>query len=194
MSIARDLRSYADNAVTQSKQVIDQAQTQLNDVTGQANVFYGKTRENIAELAEKATSAVNDLRTSAEKAVNLNAIKTAVEPYLAQVREYGATVTDRAETLLSGVRNDKRVAPLVDAAGVVVEAVQERVVKPVQELTRRDAKPAPAAEPEPASATEPKPAAAAAAEPATKAAAAKPAGEPSIKPAIRKAPARPASR
>lgn len=181
MSIASDLRSYADNAVTQGKQVLDQAQAQLNDVTGQANEFYGKTRENVAELADKATSAVNDLRASAEKAVNLDAIKTALEPYLAQVKDYSANVTDRAETLLSGVKSDKRVAKLVDAAGVVVDTVQDRVVKPVQGLTGRGTKPAPKA----TSAT---------AKPATKPAATKPASKPASKPAARKAPARRATR
>jgi len=185
MSIASDLRSYADNAVTQGKQVLDStfttAQAQLNDVTGQANEFYGKTRENVAELAGKATSVVNDLRTSAEKAVNLDAIKTAVEPYIIQVKGYVTPVTDRAETLIAGVKGDPRVAKLVDAAGVVVVTVQQRVVKPVQDLTGRGVKPAP------------KPAAKAAAtkpattKPATKPAASKPSA---AKPAARKAPAR----
>jgi hypothetical protein len=139
MSIASDLRSYADNAVTQGKQVLDStfttAQAQLNDVTGQANEFYGKTRENVAELAGKATSVVNDLRTSAEKAVNLDAIKTAVEPYIIQVKGYVTPVTERVESLVAGVKSDKRVATLVDT-------VQVRVVKPVQNLTGRGSKPA----------------------------------------------------
>jgi hypothetical protein len=188
MSIASDLRSYADNAVSQGKQVLDQAQAQLNDVTGQANEFYGKTRENVSEFASKATSAVSDLRVSAEKAINLDAIKTAVEPYLAQVKDYRASVTDRAESLLSGVKSDKRVAKVVDTAGsvtgVVVETVQERVVKPVQSLTGRG--PKPLAKPAPTKA-----APSAAAKPATKPAATKPAAaKPASKPAARKAPAR----
>lgn len=184
MSIASDLRSYADNAVTQGKQVLDStittAQAQLNDVTGQANEFYGKTRENVAELAGKATSVVTDLRTSAEKAVNLDAIKTAVEPYIIQVKGYVTPVTDRAESLIAGVKGDPRVAKLVDAAGVVVETVQQRVVKPVQDLAGRTSKPAakPAAK---SAATKP-----ASTKPASKPAASKPAA----KPAARKAPAR----
>jgi hypothetical protein len=180
MSIASDLRSYADNAVTQGKQALSGAQAQLNDVTGQANELYGKTRENVVELASKATSAVNDLRVQAEKAVNLDAIKTAVEPYVIQVKGYVTPVTDRAESVLSGVKGDPRVAKLVDAARPVVETVQERVVKPVQELTGRGSKPAakPAAK---ASATKP----------TTKPAATKPASKPAAsKPAARKAPAR----
>ena len=184
MSIASDLRSYADNAVTQGKQVLDQAQAQLNDVTGQANEFYGKTRENVVGLASKASSTVNDLRVQAEKAVNLDAIKTAVEPYIIQVKGYVAPVTDRAESVLAGVKSDPRVAKLVDAARPVVETVQERVVKPVQDLTGRSTKPVA------------KPAAkATAAKPASKPAATKPVSKPAAsKPAARKAPARRATR
>jgi len=184
MSIASDLRSYADNAVTQGKQVLDQAQAQLNDVTGQANEFYGKTRENVVGLASKASSTVNDLRVQAEKAVNLDAIKTAVEPYIIQVKGYVAPVADRAESVLAGVKNDPRVAKLVDAARPVVETVQERVVKPVQDLTGRSSKPV--AKPA-AKATAPKP--------ASKPAATKPVSKPAAsKPAARKAPARRATR
>ena len=167
MSIASDLRGYADNAMTQGKQVLDQAQAQLNDVTGQANEFYGKTRENVVELANKATSAVSDLRVQAEKAVNLDAIKTAVEPYIIQVKGYVTPVTDRVESLVAGVKSDKRVVTLVDT-------VQERVVKPVQDLTGRK----PAAKP------------AAKAAPATKPASKPAATKPASKPAARKAPAR----
>jgi uncharacterized protein YjbJ (UPF0337 family) len=186
MSIASDIRSYADTAVHQGKQVLDSAQSQLNDVTGQANQFYGKTKDNVTDIAGKATEAVNDLRASAEKAVNLDAVKTAVEPYLAQVKEYTSSVTDRAEVLIAGVKNDKRVAKLVDAAGsvtgVLVETVHERVVKPVQSLTGIGSKPA--AKPAPA----PNAASTAAAKPATKPAATKPVSKSASTPAARKAP------
>jgi hypothetical protein len=180
MSIASDIRSYTDTAVSQGKQVLDSsiasAQAQLNDVTGQANELFGK-----------ATVAVNDLRASAEKAINFDAIKTAVEPYLAQVKDYTSTVTDRADAVLSGVKSDPRVAKLVEAArpvtSVVVETVQDRVVKPVQSLTGIGVKPAAATKP------------AAAAKPATKPAATKPAtAKPASKPAARKSPAKRASK
>jgi hypothetical protein len=174
MSIASDLRGYADNAVSQGKQVLDQAQAQLNDVTGQATELYGKTRENVVGLATKATGAVTDLRLQAEKAVNLDAIKTAVEPYVAQVKGYGTTVTDRVESIVAGVKSDKRVAALVDTA-------QERVIKPVKELTGLGGKPVATATTPAKAATKP-----AATKPASKPAASKPAS----KPAARKAPAR----
>lgn len=149
MSITKDIRSYADNAVEQGKQVLDQAQTQLHDVTGQANGLVGKVtggaKENVSGLTTKATDAVHDLRTQAEKAVNVDAIKAAIEPYIAQAKGYSTTVTDRAEALFTTVKGDKRVAKLVNTAesvtGIVVETVQERVVKPVQSLTGRGSKP-----------------------------------------------------
>ncbi|MEP7179946.1 MAG: hypothetical protein ABI775_12715 [Pseudonocardiales bacterium] len=149
MSITKDIRSYTDNAVEQGKQVLDQAQTQLHDVTGQANGLVGKVtggaKENVSGLTMKATDAVHDLRTQAEKAVNVDAIKAAIEPYIAQAKGYSTTVTDRAEALFTTVKSDKRVAKLVNTAesvtGIVVETVQERVVKPVQSLTGRGSKP-----------------------------------------------------
>jgi uncharacterized protein YjbJ (UPF0337 family) len=179
MSITSDIRSYADTAVSQGKQVLDQAQAQFNDVTGQANEFVGKftgtAKENVTGLTTKATDTVNDLRTQAEKAVNLDAIKAAIEPYLAQAKGYTTTVTDRAEELLTTVKSDKRVAKLVTTAesitGIVVETVQEKVVKPVQSFTGRGGKPgSKPATPAKAAATKP-----ATAKPATQAAATKPA-------------------
>jgi ElaB/YqjD/DUF883 family membrane-anchored ribosome-binding protein len=191
MSITKDIRSYADNAVEQGKQVLDQAQAQLHDVTGQANGLVGKVtgtaKDNVAEFTTKATYAVHDLRTQAEKAVNVDAIKAAVEPYVAQAKGYSTTVTDRAEELFTTVKSDKRVAKLVSTAesvtGIVVETVQERVVKPVQLLTGIGAKSAvtPARKPSPAKATKPA---------ETKPAETKPASTPASKPAARKAPAK----
>jgi len=110
--------------------------------------------------------------------VNLDAIKTAVEPYVTQVKGYTHQVTDRAESLLETVKHDARVAKFVDAARPVVEIVEERVVKPVRSLTVRDGKATAAAK------TAAKPA-------ASKPAATKPAtARPATKPTARKAPAK----
>ncbi|WP_375492966.1 hypothetical protein [uncultured Jatrophihabitans sp.] len=123
MSITSDIRSYADNAVSQGKHVLDQAQSSLNDVTGRA-------RDN-----------VTDLRASAEKVVNLDAVTTAIEPYVAQLRQYSTAVTDRVEHAVDGLRSDKRIGGLIDSAeslsNTVVETFNQRVVKPVQSLTGR---------------------------------------------------------
>lgn len=141
MSITSDIRGYADTAIEQGRQVLEQAQSQLNDVTGQANEIVGKltgtARENVTQLGDRA----GDLRAQAEKAINLEAIKAAVEPYLAQARDYRHSVTDRAESLIKTAKKDPRVAKAFQTAesvtGIVVDTVQERVVKPVQSLARR---------------------------------------------------------
>lgn len=190
MSITSDIRAYADSALEQGKQVVGQAQAQLNDVTGQANEFVGKVtgtaKDNVSGLTSKATDAVNDLRSQAEKAINIDAIKTAVEPYLAQAKQYRSSVTDRAESLFESVRKDKRVAKVVATAesltGVVVETVNVRVVKPVVSLTGLGSKPAPKRKPAAKAATKP-----AATRPAAKKAPAKKAASKST---ARKSPAK----
>jgi len=129
MSITSDIRGYADAAVEQGRAV--------------ASEFLGQAQT----LTAKATVAANDLRVQAEKAVNIDAIKSAVEPYLAQARQYRSGVTDRADDLYAAVRNDKRFAQVFAAAeqvaDVLVGTVQERVVKPVLSMAERGAKPAP---------------------------------------------------
>lgn len=147
MSITNDLRTYAGIARDQGREALEQAQSQLSDVTGQANEIVGKlsetTRGNVAELTGKAAGAVQDLRLQVERAVNVEALKAAVEPYLAQARGYTALVTDRAEEFYSTVRDDKRVARLVATAdsvtGVVIETLAQRVVAPVRDLAGRRA-------------------------------------------------------
>jgi len=171
MSITRDIRGYADTAIEQGRQVLGQAQSQLNDVTG--------------AVLTPANEFVADLRAQAEKALNLDAIKTAVEPYLAQAKGYRHSVTDRAEALINTAKKDPRVAKAFVTAeqltGAVVETVQQRLVQPVWTFTGRDGKPA-AKAPKPA-AKEPKPAS----KPATTRAANKSTSAPARKPAARKA-------
>ena len=154
MSITREIRGYADSALEQGKHVVGQAQAQINDVTEQANELVGKlaltAKDRVVGLTGKltgtATDAVQDLRSQAEQAMNLAALKTAVEPYLAHVRHYGTSVTDRAEGIFDSVRNDKRVVLVVATAesltGVVIETVNKRVVRPVGSLAGRGTKPA----------------------------------------------------
>ena len=130
MSITTDLRAYADKTVAN-------AQAQLNDVTGQANELVGKltapVKTNVSDLREKATEAVTDFRSSAEKAVNLDALKSAVEPYLTQVKGIQAKVHEQVETLLEKGKSDPRF-------GKYVETFEVRVVKPVLELANRGTK------------------------------------------------------
>jgi len=182
MSITNDIRAYADSALEQGKQVFDQAQAQLSDVTEQANGFVGKLTETAKGNAATITTAVSDLRTQAEKAFGFEAIMSALEPYLAQAKGYTQVVTDRANDLFVTVKSDKRVAKIVDSAesisGVVVEKVQDRVVKPVQSLTKRESSPV---------------AKKATRKPAAKPATTRPTAKPAAKATARKAPAKKAT-
>jgi uncharacterized phage infection (PIP) family protein YhgE len=197
MSITSELRGYADTAVAQGKQFVEQtvtqAQTQLNEVSGSVNELAGKLtgKANVNEFRAQAEKTVNDLRTQAEKAVNLDAVKAAVEPYLSQAKDYRAQVTERAEELLNKAKSDPRVARVIEAAesltSIVVETVQDKLVKPLQEL--RGGKPAakPAAKKAPARSAAPKPAAT---KPATTKPAAKSAAKTAPAKTARKAPSR----
>jgi hypothetical protein len=139
MSITSDIRGYADIAREQGKQALGQAQSQLAQAQSQFADATGSAKQNVTDIAAKATETVGELRAQAEKAVNLEAIKSAIEPYLAQAKDYSSSVTDRAEALVSTVTSDPRVGKLVATAealtGVVVDTVNERLVKPVHALT-----------------------------------------------------------
>jgi hypothetical protein len=118
MSITNDIRNYADNALEQGKHVVGQAHAQLND-----------------------------LRAQAEKSFNVDQVKSSVEPYLAQAKQYGSELTGRAEGLIETVKKDPRVGKAVTSAeeltAVVVATVHQRVVRPVVSLTGRGTAPAP---------------------------------------------------
>jgi heparin binding hemagglutinin HbhA len=131
MSITSDIRNYADTAVEQGKQIVGQA--------------VETAQHQFADVTNRATGTVNDLRAQAEKTLNIDGLRTAIEPYLAQARQYRTTVTDRAEDLLGTVTSDPRVAKVVTTAetvtGLVIDTVQERIVKPVSSLTGRGVTP-----------------------------------------------------
>lgn len=176
MSIASDLRAYADTAVntavSQGKQTISVAQAQLNGV------------------ADPAIEFVGDLREQAEKLVNVDALRTAIEPYVAQLKSYGDSVTDRVDELVETLKKDPRFGKVIEQAdsfsAVVLELVQERVVKPVQSLTGVAARSS-----QPARKPSPKPAAKPSSGTATKPAATRPATrKPAAKTTARKAPAK----
>ena len=182
MSITSDIRSYADTAVAEGRKFVDStlstAQAQLNDVSGQAG-----------DIVDKAGDAARELRANAEKVVNIDALKAAIEPYVEQARSYQASVQDRAEAIFAELKKDPRFAKAIEVADstfdVVVETVQERVVKPVQSLTGLGVQSKPAAS---TTTTAPSPTKA-----ARKPAATKPATKPaatSSAPAAKKTPAR----
>jgi hypothetical protein len=146
MSITNDLRAYADSAVDRGRQTLSSAQSQLGGVNRQAGDFVGK-------VTDTATEAVTDLRESAEKIVNVDALRTAIEPYLSSLRSYGDSVSERVDELVATLRKDPRFAKLFDTADsvsdVVLELVQERVVKPVQSFAGSASSRQPARKPSP---------------------------------------------
>jgi hypothetical protein len=131
-----DLRAYADSAVQQGKQTLSTAQAQFSGVTGQASGLVNKVA---GSVRDGARGNVADLRSSTEKLVNVDALRATLEPYAAQLRGYGTSVTDRVEELLTRLRSDPRFGKLFETADsvskTVVGQVQERVVKPVQSRT-----------------------------------------------------------
>jgi len=163
MSVVTDVRTRAEDALGQGKQVLDSAQTRLAVTVEDANKFaeqlQGNARElavrvrgNVTELAEKATS--RDV-TVAGKSVSIDALTTDVEEL---VKRYRSTATERAESIVNELKNDERLSKLVERAESIVndvksdkrvsqlaervesvydaliDAVQDLVVKPVQDL------------------------------------------------------------
>jgi len=137
MSIASDVRSYADTALEQGK-------TTYTDLRTKGEALYG--RVTTLPVVEQVSSTV--------------------EPYVAQLNGYRTTVTDKVEQLYTDLKKNDQVAKALgvaeQAAGVVIETVNERVVNPVKSLLDREtvteAKPAaktPAAEAAPAKSTTP---------------------------------------
>jgi hypothetical protein len=147
------IRTYTDSAIAQGKLAAEQA-----------NQFVGS-------LAGRAAGAVGELRTHAERALPIDTIKSAVEPYVGRTRDQ---IQKQYQTVSSDRRVAKAVATAETVAGAVTDTVQERVVKPVAGFTglggNRTSKPAATAARKPA-ATRP------ATKPATKKAAAKPAAK-----------------
>jgi len=137
MSIASDVRTYADTALEQGK-------TTYTDLRTKGEALYG--RVTTLPVVEQVSSTV--------------------EPYVAQLNGYRTTVTDKVEQLYTDLKKNDQVAKALgvaeQAAGVVIETVNERVVNPVKSLLDREtvteAKPAaktPAAEAAPAKSTTP---------------------------------------
>lgn len=133
MSIASDVRSYADSALEQGKQV-------GADLRNRGEALY--ERVSTLPVVERATAVA--------------------EPYVAQLNGYRTTVTDKVEQLYTDLKKHDQVAKVLGvaelAAGVVVETVNERVVNPVKSLLERE----PVTEAKPTTAKTPVPAATAA--------------------------------
>jgi hypothetical protein len=159
MSIASDVRSYADSA-------LGQAQAQLTEVRGDAT-------ELASTLLSRAAVTYTELRVRSEeltkRAGTLPAVQRAsasVEPYISQLVGYGTVATEKLEQAYAELRKNDQVAKVIAAAETSIDVMQERVTS-LLDRQPTAAKPAPAA----AKSTEAKPAPAAAKSTAAKAAA-----------------------
>lgn len=142
MSLVSDVRSYADSALEQGKQAVDQAQSRFSDVQGSAQDLAGKA-------VRQASDTYADLRTRGEavyeRVSTLPVVERATavaEPYVAQLNGYRTAVTDKVEQLYTDLKKNDQVAKVLGvaetAAGVVIETVNERVVNPVKSLLERE--------------------------------------------------------
>jgi len=166
MSITSDVRSYADAAVEQGKQVIDQAQARLTGVAGDVGAaeVVDKVQDRAQDLAARATAAYVDFSHRGEQFYErvsalpiVGSVSTAVEPYVAQLNDYRVAFTGKVEGLYADLKQNDQVAKVLDtaeqAAGLVLGTVNEKVVKPVRSLVEhapigpptRSATPKPAA-------------------------------------------------
>ena len=111
MSIASDVRSYADSA-------LGQAQARATEVRGDATEFAGR-------VLSRAAVTYTELWARGE-ALTRRAGAT-VEPYVVQLKGYGTTAAERLEQAYVELRNNDQVAKVVTAAETTIGAVQERV-------------------------------------------------------------------
>jgi hypothetical protein len=136
MSITSDFRSYADSALEQSKQVIEQAQARLTGARGDASGLADKA-------ATKASETYTDLRTKGEalreRVSSLPAVEqvgSTVEPYVAQLNGLRLTLVEKVEQVYAELKTNEQVAKVLgvaeQAAGVIVGTVNDRVVNPVK--------------------------------------------------------------
>ena len=147
MSITSDVRTYADVALEQGKHVVDQAQAAVTDritgVAGDATVVVEKVQSRAQGLASKASETYGELaslggslyeRVSALPVVD--SVSSTVEPYVAQLNGYRTAFTEKIEELYADLKKNEQVARVLDgaelAATVVLDTVNERMIKPVR--------------------------------------------------------------
>jgi hypothetical protein len=149
MSIANDVRSYADSA-------FGQAQARLTEARGDASEFAGK-------VLSGASVTYAELRTRGEaltkRAGALPAVERAsatVEPYVAQLKVYGGAAADVLEQVYAELRKNEQIAKVIAAAETSFGAVQGRVMSLLdRQPTASAPAPAPATSPATSSAKPP---------------------------------------
>jgi hypothetical protein len=161
MSITNDVRTYADVALEQGKHVVDQAQAAVTEritgVAGDATVVVEKVQSRAQGLASKASETYGELASLGESLYErvsalpvVDSVSSTVEPYVAQLNGYRTAFTEKVEELYAELKKNEQVAKVLDsaelAATAVLDAVNERVIKPVRSAV------APAPAPKPATA------------------------------------------
>jgi hypothetical protein len=164
MSITNDVRTYADVALEQGKHVVDQAQAAVTEritgVAGDATVVVEKVQSRAQGLASKASETYGELASLGESLYErvsalpvVDSVSSTVEPYVAQLNGYRTAFTEKVEELYAELKKNEQVAKVLDsaelAATAVLDAVNERVIKPVRSAVA----PAPAPKPAPKPAT-----------------------------------------
>jgi hypothetical protein len=147
MSITNEVRTYADAALEQGKQVVDQAQARLTDrintVADDATVVVEKVQDRAQGLVSKASETYGELAGLGESLYErvstlpvVDSLSSTVEPYVAQLKGYGTVVAEKAEELFADLKKNEQFAKVLGsaelAATAVLETVNERVIKPVR--------------------------------------------------------------
>lgn len=137
MSIASDVRSYADSA-------LGQAEARLTEVRGDAT-------ELASTLLSRAAVTYTELRTRGEELTKrasalppVERASASVEPYVAQLIGYGTVAAEKLEQAYAELRKNDQVAKVITVAETSIDAVQERVTSL---LDRRPTGRAPASAP-----------------------------------------------
>jgi hypothetical protein len=154
MSIANDVRSYADSA-------LGQAQTRLTEARGDATQLASKALSRAAVTYSELRTRGEALTKQASAHPAVERASATVEPYAAQLKGYASLAAELLEQAYAELRKNDQIAKLIAAAETSIDAVQERVTSL---LDRQPAASAPASAPsespaEPTAAAKAKPAA-----------------------------------
>jgi hypothetical protein len=137
MSIASDVRSYADSA-------LGQAQARLTEVRGDATELAGSLVSRATTTCMELCSRGEALTKRASALPGVERASASVEPYVALLKGYGTVAAERFEQAYAELRKNDQVAKVIAAAGTSVDAMQGRVTSL---LDRQPTAPAPAPAP-----------------------------------------------
>lgn len=120
MSITSDVRSYADSAR-------EQAQARLTEVRGDAAQLAGSVMSRASVTYAELRSRGEVLTKRVGTLPGVERATATVEPYVAQLKDYGSGAAEKLEQVYAGLRKNDQVAKVITAAETAIEAVQEHV-------------------------------------------------------------------